>query len=276
MKHFKVPTLIWLFFIIIAAMLLYFTNNLFYLFNFMYIGTFVAVGIFLFGIGNKYARMVVQFGVGLYMLVYLGFILRENMQLSGFFYYLFMGVFEAATIHYFVAKIAGPFLFGRGWCGYACWTAMILDLLPFKAPKSHNRIAKLGLLRYIVFAITTTFVAALFIFKVQNLERIIFFAFVIGNAVYYLVGISLAFILKDNRAFCKYFCPVTAFLKPLSYFSLLRVKWDEHRCIDCKKCVKVCPMDVNMLDNRRSRKNGTECILCGTCETSCPAKALKI
>ena len=30
------------------------------------------------------------------------------------------GVFEAATIHYAVAKIFGPLIFGRGWCGYAC------------------------------------------------------------------------------------------------------------------------------------------------------------
>lgn len=43
-----------------------------------------------------------------------------NMMLEGFWYYLFLGVFQAATIHYMVAKIVGPFLFGRGWCGYAC------------------------------------------------------------------------------------------------------------------------------------------------------------
>lgn len=28
--------------------------------------------------------------------------------------------------------------------------------------------------------------------------------------------------VKDNRAFCKYICPVTVFLKLMSYFSLLR------------------------------------------------------
>ena len=49
------------------------------------------------------------------------------MQIEGFLYYLFTGVFEAATIHYAIAKIFGPLLFGRGWCGYACWTAMVLD-----------------------------------------------------------------------------------------------------------------------------------------------------
>lgn len=45
--------------------------------------------------------------VGLYMLVYLGLICQENMQIEGFWYYLFTGVFEAATIHYAVAKICG-------------------------------------------------------------------------------------------------------------------------------------------------------------------------
>ena len=39
------------------------------------------------------------------MLLYLGVISRENMQIEGFWYYLFLGVFEAATIHYAVAKI---------------------------------------------------------------------------------------------------------------------------------------------------------------------------
>lgn len=42
------------------------------------------------------------------MLIYLGLILKENMQIEGFWYYLFTGVFEAATIHYAIAKIFGP------------------------------------------------------------------------------------------------------------------------------------------------------------------------
>lgn len=60
------------------------------------------------------------------MLFYLGIISQENMQIEGFWYYLFLGTFEAATIHYAIAKIFGPLIFGRGWCGYACWTAMIV------------------------------------------------------------------------------------------------------------------------------------------------------
>ena len=96
-------------------------NNLFYLLNFSYIGISISLGIFLFTRKNKHARRVTQLLVGTYMLIYLGLISGENMQIEGFWYYLFTGVFEAATIHYAVAKIFGPLIFGRGWCGFACW-----------------------------------------------------------------------------------------------------------------------------------------------------------
>lgn len=59
-----------------------------------------------FTAGKRYARQFVQLAVGLYMLVYLGLMSQENMQIEGFWYYLFSGVFEAATIHYAVAKFS--------------------------------------------------------------------------------------------------------------------------------------------------------------------------
>lgn len=208
------------------------------------------------------------------MLIYLGIMSNENMQIEGFWYYLFTGVFEAATIHYAVAKIFGPLLFGRGWCGYACWTAMVLDLLPYKVPSAPRR--GLGALRYITFALSFAFVASLFLMRVGNLEKIMFFAFLFGNVIYYAIGIILAYKFKDNRAFCKYLCPITVFLKPMSYFSALRVTCDKEKCISCGKCKKVCPMDVDMTENSRKRKNGTECILCMECVDSCPNKALKL
>ena len=162
------------------------------------------------------------------MLVYLGLICNENMQIEGFWYYLFTGVFEAATIHYAVAKIFGPLIFGRGWCGYACWTAMVLDFLPYKVPKEPRR--KIGWIRYITFAASLIFVAALFLAHVGSL--------------------------------------------PMSYFSLIRLKCDKEKCISCGKCKRVCPMNVDVTDNSRKRKNGTECILCMECVKNCPKDAL--
>lgn len=271
-KKILLPAAMWLVFEAIAVTLWLTKQNLFYLFNFTYIGTSLATGIFLFQNRYRHARRVTQFLVGTYMLVYLGLLSNENMQIEGFWYYLFMGVFEAATIHYAVAKIFGPLLFGRGWCGFACWTAMILDLLPYKIPGNPRK--KWGWIRYLTFALSFVFVSALFLAQVKDIERIMFWAFLVGNALYYIVGIALAFMLKDNRAFCKYICPITVFLKPMSYFSLLRVKCDKSKCISCGKCKKVCPMNVDMTDNSRRRENGTECILCFACVEACPKKAL--
>lgn len=247
-------------------------DNLFYLFNFGYIGCSIAFGLALYEKKFVHARRVVQLLVGLYMLVYLGLICNENMQIEGFWYYLFSGVFEAATIHYAVAKILGPLIFGRGWCGYACWTAMILDLLPYKRGPRERK--KWGFLRYIIFGISLAFVLLLFLLDVRHKDQIMFWSFLVGNLLYYGVGIALAFAWKDNRAFCKYLCPVTVFLKPASYFSLLRVKVDESKCVSCGGCKRVCPMNVDVTDSSRKRKNGTECILCMECAEACRKKAI--
>lgn len=97
-----------------------------------------------------------------------------------------------------------------------------------------------------------------------------------GNIVYYAVEVILAYRLKDNRAFCKYICPVAVLMKPVAYYALLRVKCDTEKCVCYGKCLKVCPLDVDMTDNARSRKNGTDCILCSSCINSCPKKVLKM
>lgn len=271
-KKYFIPFILFVPFESIAVVLWITKNNLFYLLNFSYIGISLTISIILYINNKKYARRVSQLLVGLYMLVYLGLLSKENMQIEGFWYYLFSGVFEAATIHYAVAKIFGPLIFGRGWCGYACWTAMVLDFLPYKVPKEPRK--KIGWMRYITFAISLTFIASLFVFNATNKEKIMYIAFIIGNIIYYLVGIILAFVFKDNRAFCKYICPITIFLKPMSYYSLIRIKCDKNKCISCGKCKSVCPMDVDPTDNSRKRINGTECILCMECVKNCPKKAL--
>lgn len=273
MKKYSAAIIMFILFESIAIILWQVLDNPFYLFNFSYIGCSLALGLALYARKFKYARHIVQFLVGTYMLVYLGILSRENMQIEGFWYYLFLGVFEAATIHYAVAKIFGPLLFGRGWCGYACWTAMILDLLPYKTPRFPRK--KIGFIRYIVFAVSLLFVIILFAYKAAEKEKIMWISFLLGNAFYYITGIIMAFVFKDNRAFCKYVCPVAVFMKPASYFSLFRVKLDKEKCISCGKCKRICPMNVDVTDNTRKRKNATDCILCMKCVEECPNHALK-
>ncbi|MCI6952047.1 MAG: 4Fe-4S binding protein, partial [Clostridium sp.] len=52
-------------------------------------------------------------------------------------------------------------------------------------------------------------------------------------------------------------------------------KCDTDKCVSCGKCLRICPMNVEVTDNqRKTRKNGTECILCLECVDQCPKKAL--
>jgi ferredoxin-type protein NapH len=257
------------------------TEKIFYLVNFIYIGTSIGFGISLYILLPKkkkaVGRRVSQFLVGSYMLFFLGFIQFENMQIEGFFFYLFLGIFAGAAIHYIVGKVLGPLIFSRGWCGWACWTVMILDLLPFK--KSKGRKKGLGYLRYAHFLLSLGLVIALwFTFTCSDVYVGIneLYWLIGGNIIYYAIGISLAFILKDNRAFCKYVCPITVFLKPASKFSLIKIKTDKKKCKLCVACEKACPMDIKITEYIKKNKRvlSSECILCNDCINACPEGAL--
>ena len=160
MKKYRSFIIIWLVFEVIAVWLWQTTGNLFFLLNFSYIGLCIGLGGILFAAGWKCAREFMQFGVGSYMLVFLGLICHENMQMEGLWYYLMIGVWGAGTLHYAIAKVFGPLLFGRGWCGFACWTTMILDLLPYKQHRTPRK--NWGFIRYIMFGLSLAIVLLLF------------------------------------------------------------------------------------------------------------------
>ncbi|MCQ8905692.1 MAG: 4Fe-4S binding protein [Methanothermobacter sp.] len=267
-----IPLFIFTVFALSAALLFLFTGNFFYIFNFIYIGFLVSAGIYLMASKFEYGRLMVQLGVGSYMFLYLGILMAENMQIEGFWYYLFLGTFQSAVIHYFVAKVFGPLFFGRGWCGYACWTSMVLDMLPYRR-SGGRRHGLLGLMRYVLFFLAPCIAIAV-IKTFKNPDNVMFWAFIGGNVAYYLMGVALATKMRDNRAFCKYICPVSIILKLSSYFSVLRVKFDESKCKNCMRCLMECPMDVDMRSSERRKINGTECILCMRCVFSCPGGAL--
>ena len=73
-RKYLLPIIILAIFEAVAVTLWLTKDNIFYLFNFSYIGISISLGVFLFIKKYKYARRIVQLLVGLYMLVYLGFI----------------------------------------------------------------------------------------------------------------------------------------------------------------------------------------------------------
>jgi polyferredoxin len=251
---------------------------------FGYIGTSLGVGLGLYAVLPKkrkpIGRRLTLFLVGAFLFGYAVLMGKENSQLEGAIFGLLTGVMQMAVIHYMIAKIFGPILFGRLWCGWACWTVMVLDLLPFKRPRGRLP-GKWGWVRYLHFGISLGLVSLLFfIFDYRDgaAGRAAVIWFLVGNALYYTVGIALAYGLKDNRAFCKYACPVAVPLKVTTRFSLLKIGGEESKCSDCDACEELCPMDVRISDYilNGDRVLSTECSLCQTCITVCARDALKL
>jgi len=69
---------------------------------------------------------------------------------------------------------------------------------------------------------------------------LMFFVVVMIFAVYY-----------DGRAWCKYFCPLGAFVACVDRASASRIALPADRCIECRRCEKACPMSIKTLDFTR-------------------------
>lgn len=278
------PILIMLVFWVLGAVMWQSSGFIMALFFFGYIGTSIGLGLGLYAVlprkKKPLGRRLTLFLVGAFLFFGAAIMGRENMQIEGVFFGLLAGVIQAAVIHYLIAKVFGPVLFGRLWCGWACWTVMVLDLLPYK--QGAGRLpGRWGWLRYAHFFLSLALVlvlwfAAGFHGGVVGLTAV--YWFLAGNALYYLAGIGLAVALKDNRAFCKYLCPITTILKITSRFSLLKIEGDSKVCTGCGTCTRNCPMDIRITDYVQQNKRvlSTECIVCQTCITVCPENTLKL
>lgn len=280
MRKLQFPALLLMIFWTVAIALWRKTGNIFFLFDIGYIGTSLGVGSGLFALlprrKRPIGRRVAQFLIGLYMVGFLGFFVFQNMQIEGLFFFVCTGIVSGAIIHYSIAKLFGPFIFGRGFCGWACWTAMVLDLLPFTRSKGWTP-GPWKWMRYVHFALSLGLVASLArLFSYRPLGLAAVWWMVSGNLLYYASGILLAFLLKDNRAFCKYLCPVPVFMKIGSRFALIKISGAKDECNQCMACVKVCPMDIRIPDylSAGQRILSTECILCQTCVSACPTGTL--
>jgi len=214
------------------------------------------------------------------LLLFVPFVNRENFQLEGVILIILVGYFSKGFIHFAVAKLFGPLIWGRGFCGWACWTAAVLDWLPIKKKKMIP--PRLWNLRYLVLAISIA-LPLYFVFVLSYDVRGSYIGktelgWMIGsNIIYYLLAVPLAYLFEDGRAFCKILCPVSLVMKVPSRFARIRMKPTGNECTECGICNHACLMDVDIMSAISQGQNvkSTECILCGTCRTKCPAGAIK-
>lgn len=238
--------------------------------------------------GKNIPRQVSTALIGMTLAIFAGIIVRQNLQIEGFFFCVVSGFFGGAIVHYMIGKILGPVFTGRSWCSWGCWTAFILDFLPYKENITWKK-GNFKHFRYLSFFISLAIVLILFLgfgYVIHsadnesgasiNFRAVYWFAG--GNILYYLTGIILAVKMKDNRAFCKYLCPASIFLKNFSRISILKIKGNKDKCTDCGACTKACPSAIliSKYVKNGERVKSTECMMCMKCIPACPQGILGV
>ena len=100
------------------------------------------------------------------------------------------------------------------------------------------------------------------------------FRAVLGSLFALKVSILLAVIFACvvvHRFFCRVLCPLGAIYGLLNGVSFYRLTCAADECIDCGRCRKICPVDLDPTKNF----NSAECVRCGQCVAVCPVKAIR-
>jgi len=100
-----------------------------------------------------------------------------------------------------------------------------------------------------------------------------------GNLVlsFILLAISFYGAYMIPLFWCRYLCPVGGFLGIFGRFSFLGMKRDPVKCTKkCPDCVRVCPMQVRILELPWEKFSDQECIFCLDCVEACPNGALRL
>lgn len=207
-------------------------------------------------------------------------LLARNAQLEGLVFGLLTGVVVGPVTHYLIGKLAVPLAAGRLWCGWACWTAALLDQLPYDRaaawPRAPRRPWRTAHLVAVVVGVALLVLAFGYDRGAVGAQAVVWF--VAGNLAYWALAVALAVRHRDNRAFCKLACPVAVVLRTTSRPALLKLAGDPAACAACasRACNAVCPMGVDVAATvlAGARVGGGECIACQQCLAVCPPNAL--
>jgi len=220
-------------------------------------------------------------------------------------YYLAGILIIAAIALFFITS-----LFGRIWCGYACfqtvWTDIFIALERLFQGDRNNRILldrknnfkkiwQKGLthLSWIIVSILTGYGFVCYFNDAIFFTKNIFHGEIDSTSLGWILGIAGATYIMAGFArehVCTYMCPYSRFQSAMFDKNTLIITYDEKRgeprgkltkevnlaekkgdCIDCKQCVVVCPTGIDI-------RNGLqmECIACGLCIDACDEVMEKI
>jgi len=207
-----------------------------------------------------------------------------------------------ATLGWTAGIVAACWLVPRGFCGYLCPLGTLLDgfdwLVGRRLRRFHLRegSARGGWVNLKYYLLLAVLVAALggvllsgFVAAIPVLTRGLMFTAArlqllllkgpghlapVDGTFYLSIGLFLAVFLLSllgPRFWCRYVCPSGALF---SIGNLLRIgqRKVNETCIDCRRCIEICPFDA-IQDDYTTRT--ADCTFCQTCGGVCPPGAIQ-
>lgn len=188
---------------------------------------------------------------------------------------------HSAVFIVLLALVIGLVLTGKSFCGWICPLGTVQDGLNSLGrrlwPRAFDRVPRKAeaVLKYAKFAILIwlliqTARTAKIVFQdwdpYYNLFNI--WSDEIALSGYIVVALTVLASLFIPRPFSRYACPLGALNGLFNSVSFLNIKRDAKTCIDCKRCDKVCPVNISVSTVNVVRN--VECIRCLKCVESCP------
>ena len=174
-------------------------------------------------------------------------------------------------------------IFRRSFCGHICPLGTLQELASrlgraiigkrLTVPAAADR--PLRLLKYAVLVVFVTLSVVLGRLAIRPYDPWAAWNHLIGADLFreFLVGfivlaVSLAGSLLFDRVFCKYLCPMGAFLAAIRRIGWFRVRRSDATCTHCYACDKACPVNIKV--EAASEVRSLECIDCNLCVNACP------
>jgi polyferredoxin len=176
-------------------------------------------------------------------------------------------------------------LFRRSFCGLICPLGTLQELFGMLGKKVFGRRFHINPFidrpaRYVKYAVFVVFVTLTYIMGKLVIRPYdpwatyhhlaspdLFTEFSIGFAVLILTCFGSLF---TDRLFCRYACPMGAFLGFINRIGIFRVKRNNSTCIHCNACDRTCPVDIEV--EKVDQVQSSECINCNLCVDACPVQ----
>jgi ferredoxin len=190
-----------------------------------------------------------------------------------------------SSVILFGAVLLTALVFRRSFCGHLCPLGTLQELFALLGRKLFRkrfhitgRADQLG--RLVKYAVLIGFIA--FTWRLgylvirpydpwaayhHLLSHELFSNFLVGFIV---LCVSLFGSLIVERLFCRYLCPMGAFLGVFGRLGWFRVRRNRDSCIDCGSCAKACPVTVPV--DTRVEATSSECLNCSLCVYACPVE----